>query len=271
MYFCILDKYNLSVGCALKGKRKPMSICLRYTIAIIVALMATVSCVRGGGSGAYPDRSRFEVVGIDVSAHNGDIDFEAVAADGIDFVIIKATEGGTFKDRKFVENVRLAREAGLRVGAYHFFRFDTPGYMQGLNLLNSLQGRRLDLPVAIDIEEWANPNSQPTPIVLSRLSEMIDHLEGHGYKVMLYTNKNGFARFVRGRLEGYPLWICSLVDEPTDIAWTLWQGTHNGRVAGIDHPVDINAFSGTAADWEVFLSEVTTDDPAASTESASVQ
>jgi len=209
----------------------------------------------GGGEttqGEYPDRSRFKVTGIDVSSHNGDIDFDAVAADGISFVIIKATEGGTFKDKKFVENVRRAGDAGLKVGAYHFFRFDTPGYMQGLNFLNSIRGRQLDLPLAIDIEEWANPNSQPTPIVLNRLSEMIDHLESHGYRVMLYTNKNGYTRFIRGRLEGYPLWICSLVDEPEGIGWTIWQGTHNGSVDGIGHPVDINAFNGSPAEWDVF-------------------
>ena len=145
----------------------------------------------------YPDRDRFEVIGIDISAHNGDIDFRKVAAEGIDFAIIKATEGGTFKDKKFIDNIRLAREAGLKTGAYHFFRFDTPGYMQGLNFLNSVRGRQLDLPLVIDLEEWANPNSQPTAMVLNRLSEMIDHLESHGYRVMIYTNKNGFARFIK--------------------------------------------------------------------------
>ncbi|MCM1356071.1 MAG: hypothetical protein NC212_06675 [Staphylococcus sp.] len=220
---------------------------------ILAALLTACGKNRSAGSKVYPDRERFEVIGIDISSHNGEIDFEKVAADGISFVIIKATEGGTFKDKKFVDNLRRAREAGLKVGAYHFFRFDTPGYMQGLNFLNSVKSRSLDLPLVIDIEEWANPNSQPTPMVLNRLSEMIDHLEDHGHRVMLYTNKNGFARFVRGRLEGYPLWICSLVDEPTDIGWTLWQGTHNGRVSGINHPVDINAFTGTVSEWETFL------------------
>lgn len=230
---------------------------LRHLVILAMISAALLySCGQRGAvpSKTYPDRERFEIIGIDVSAHNGDIDFAQVAADGISFVIIKATEGGTFKDKKFVDNLRRAREAGLKVGAYHFFRFDTPGYMQGLNFLNSLRSRELDLPLVIDIEEWANPNSQPTPMVLNRLSEMIDHLESHGHRVMLYTNKNGFARFVRGRLEGYPLWVCSLVDEPKDIDWTLWQGTHNGRVKGIDHPVDINAFSGSAADWERFIS-----------------
>ncbi|MCM1076083.1 MAG: hypothetical protein NC411_01825 [Bacteroides sp.] len=223
-----------------------------YTM-IMSVMLSSCGHDDGGSVKIYLDRSRFEVIGIDVSAHNGDIDFRKVAEDGISFVIIKATEGGTFKDRKFIDNLREAKAAGLKVGAYHFFRFDTPGYMQGLNFLNSLRSRDIDLPLIIDIEEWTNSNSQPTPIVLNRLTEMIDHLEGHGYRVMLYTNKNGFTRFLRGRLEGYPLWICSLVDEPKGMGWVLWQGTHNGRVAGIDHPVDINAFAGTAAEWEDFL------------------
>lgn len=230
---------------------------MKNSFHILLTLLLTAGLLTGCGFDrrsvrTYPDRERFKVIGIDVSAHNGDIDFRKVAAEGIDFVIIKATEGGTFKDRKFIDNIRMAREAGLKVGAYHFFRFDTPGYMQGLNLLNSVRGRRLDLPLVIDLEEWANPNSQPTTMVLHRLSEMIDHLESHGYRVMIYTNKNGFARFVKGRLEGYPLWICSLVDEPEGMDWHIWQGTHNGWINGINEPVDINAFNGSPEEWAEF-------------------
>lgn len=230
---------------------------MKNSFHILLTLLLTAGLLTGCGFDrrsvrTYPDRERFKVIGIDVSAHNGDIDFRKVAAEGIDFVIIKATEGGTFKDRKFIDNIRMAREAGLKVGAYHFFRFDTPGYMQGLNLLNSVRGRRLDLPLVIDLEEWANPNSQPTTMVLHRLSEMIDHLESHGYRVMIYTNKNGFARFVKGRLEGYPLWICSLVDEPEGMDWHIWQGTHNGWINGINEPVDINAFNGSPEEWSEF-------------------
>lgn len=200
----------------------------------------------------YPDPAKFEIRGIDVSAHNGEIDFPIVRDDGFEFVLIKATEGASFKDRRFINNLRRAREAGLKVGAYHFFRFDTPGYMQGLNFLNSVKSRQLDLPLVIDVEEWANPNSQATALVLDRLVEMIDHLERHGYRVMLYTNKNGFARFIRGRLEGYHLWLCSLAVEPEQERWTLWQATHNGRVRGIKGAVDINAFRGTREEWELF-------------------
>ena len=154
--------------------------------AIALLCLSLGSC-SGGGSRAslYPDPEKFEVRGLDLSAHNGDIDFAKVKEQGFEFVILKATEGGSFKDRKFIDNVRSAKQAGLKVGAYHFFRFDSPGYMQGLNFANSLEGRELDLPAIIDLEEWSNPNSQATPLVLSRLTEMIDHLEGLGYRVMI--------------------------------------------------------------------------------------
>ena len=107
---------------------------LRY-IPFILILAAVVAGCRQDRRAPHtvPGFSDYEIVGIDVSAHNGDIDFDRVKAEGIEFVFIKATEGSTFKDKRFVDNVRKARKAGLKVGAYHFFRFDTPGYMQGLN------------------------------------------------------------------------------------------------------------------------------------------
>lgn len=78
-----------------------------------------------------PDRNLYPTRGIDISAHNGTIDFGKVKKAGYDFVIIKATEGTDFKDSMFSDNLRRAREAGLKVGAYHFFRFDTDGEPAG--------------------------------------------------------------------------------------------------------------------------------------------
>lgn len=230
---------------------------LRQLLLLSVVILAVMTgCRRQGAAGV--DRhsvsgfADYETVGIDISAHNGEIDFEKVKGDGVKFVIIKATEGGTFKDRRFIENVRKAREAGLKVGAYHFFRFDTPGYIQGLNFVNSLRDRDLDLPVVIDIEEFTNPNFQATRLVLERLTEMVDHLERHGYRVMIYTNKKGYARFVKGRLEGYPLWLCSLGSLSDDTDCDIWQATHHGRVDGIDTDVDINVYSRSTEEWEKF-------------------
>lgn len=226
-------------------------------LLLILATVLLPACRQGGNyPHTVPGFSNHEIVGIDVSAHNGEIDFDRVKAEGIEFVIIKATEGGTFKDKRFIDNVRKARKAGLKVGAYHFFRFDTPGYMQGLNFVNSIHGRDLDLPAVIDIEEFTNPNLQTTKLVMNRVTEMADHLESRGYRVMLYTNKKGHARFISGQLQTYPLWLCSLGSLPEEIECDIWQATHHGRVNGVDHDVDINVFTSSRDEWDDFASGI---------------
>ncbi len=204
---------------------------------------------------ATPSSDFYPVSGIDISAHNGDsIDFESAIADrDLKFVIIKATEGTNFKDRNFHRNVDRARRAGLLVGAYHFFRFDSPGYMQGLNLLNTVRGRDLDLPIVIDIEEWTNPREYSTEAIVGNLRRLINYLERHGYRVMLYTNKDGYDRFIRGHLDSYPLWICTFSNPPADIDWTLWQYSHRGNVNGVPSKVDLNVFNGSRRQWEEWL------------------
>ncbi|MCM1522179.1 MAG: hypothetical protein NC039_05950 [Muribaculaceae bacterium] len=226
----------------------------RLLIGLLLSLLlGATGCSRHAPAPFYPDPERYLVRGLDISAHNGEIDFNRVKAGGYEFVYIKATEGASFRDRRFIANVRAARQAGLKVGAYHFFRFDMPGYLQGLNLASAVEGRNLDLPVVIDIEEWTNPNAQATPLVVNRLLEMIDHLESRGLKVMIYTNKNGYSRFIRELPRTLPLWICSLGAEPDNNDWTLWQASHSGIVDGVSHPVDINAFHGSDAEWQQFI------------------
>ena len=228
------------------------------TAAVIAAVAATLAAglylVYGrerGNHGVKLDTARFPIRGIDISAHNGTIDFDKVADDDIEFVLIKATEGGTFKDSRFHDNYRRARDAGLRLGAYHFFRFDVDGEMQGLNFVHSVRGKRLDLPLIIDIEEYNNARNVPTDTIISRLGRMLSHVEREGYRVMLYTNKNGLTRFLRGRFGGYPLWICSFTDPPIagEGRWTMWQYSHWGRVEGCNGVVDLNTFNGDSAAW----------------------
>ena len=102
------------------------------------------------------DRNKYPILGIDVSAHNGDIDFNKVKADGYTFVFIKASEGEDYHDSKFLTNYENARKAGLKVGAYHFFRKKTDGLNQAKNFLEMVAGRNLDLPLVVDVEDWSN-------------------------------------------------------------------------------------------------------------------
>lgn len=210
---------------------------------------------RPGGPGVTPSREQYPVRGIDISAHNGTIDFEQLATvESIDFVIIKATEGTAFKDAAFETNWLGATDAGIPVGAYHFFRFDSPGYMQALNMLHSVRGRHLDLPLVIDIEEWTNPDNQTTTNIVGQLNEFINTVEDAGYSVMLYTNGDGYERFIRGHFDRYPLWIASLSSEPRE-GWVLWQYTHRGSLSGTDSSTDINTFAGSRSDWLDWLSK----------------
>ncbi|MCM1336219.1 MAG: hypothetical protein NC187_04175 [Candidatus Amulumruptor caecigallinarius] len=221
--------------------------------AVIGAVTVWLSTRTSGADPVVPDPLAYPVRGIDVSAHNGEIDFTRVAGAGVEFVLIKATEGCDFKDRAFADNLKRARAAGLAAGAYHFFRFDRGGYEQALNLLHSVRGRTLDLPLVIDVEEWANPKFNTTADILTRLQTMVNTLEAHGYDVMLYSNKDGFDRFLGSRFAHYPLWICSFTGRPSTSRLRLWQYTHSGRIDGVEGKVDINVYAGSRYEWEQWL------------------
>lgn len=226
-----------------------------YTISLIVfcsvGLFIFYTVVTGRGETSTPiDISKYEVIGADLSSHNGKVNYMALKEYGLDFVYLKASEGGDFKDKNFVNNFKLAKEAGLAVGGYHFYRFDTSGYLQALNLLNSIDGRDVDLPLVIDIEEWGNPSGVPTEVIINEIRKMVGILEKEGYEIMLYTNKDGYERFIKKYLADFPLWLCSFREIDENIPWVLWQYTHRGILDGIEGLTDMNVWKGSREEWE---------------------
>ncbi len=205
-----------------------------------------------GGSDYQVDRSAYPVKGIDISAHNGVIDFDRVRSDSVAFVMIKATEGADFCDPLFRRNVRDARRAGLKVGAYHFFRFETPGHLQAYNFLTSVSRESMDMPLAIDVENWNNADGVPGEEIVSQLAQMVNVLREAGYRVMIYTNKDGYEQYVEDNFDDVGLWVSSLGSEPK-ADWTLWQHSHCGSVQGIDGSVDINTYRGTGSEFDRWL------------------
>ncbi len=201
-----------------------------------------------------PNREAYPIVGLDLSAHNGVADFDSVAAAGVDFVYLKASEGSSFRDPAFIRNYVAARRTPLAIGAYHYFRFDRDGISQADNLLNALKDLRLDLPLAVDVEEWHNDATVPTDLVVERLNAMLSRLRDAGHRVIVYTNKNGHSRFLRDL--DVELWICSFTSPPigrTD--WRLWQHSHISRIPGVSGFVDMDTFNGTREEWEAFLAQ----------------
>ena len=249
--------------CARAKKSSGINVTTVIIIAAFLAILMVIllARVRREITPLELSRDEYPVTGLDLSAHNGDIDFRRLTADSVDFVVLKATEGATFKAPKFQHNYQEARNAGIgAVGAYHFFKFNTDGKMQGINLLNSVQGKTLELPLVIDLEERTNPRQMPNDSIIGNLQAMIDYLESNGHAVMLYTNKDGYERFVRDRFTDYPLWICSFTKPPlpddADTEWSLWQYSHWGWVSATDTEVDLNTFNGTREQWRQWLRTV---------------
>ena len=194
----------------------------------------------------------YELVGIDVSSHNGKINFERVCGSGIDFVIIKASEGAAFRDSRFASNYDSAKDNGLAVGAYHFFRFDVDGTLQARNFVETIGDRDFDLPLVIDVEEHGNPYVFLRSKVVRQLRDMVDELTALEYRVMIYTNKDGYYKFIKDNFDDYPLWLCSLNRRP-ELDWTIWQYSHWGVVDGIQGDVDLNRFYGNLEQWKNWL------------------
>ena len=136
----------------------------RYLFGLLVFLVLGCAILGVGYFMSFsPDRDAYPVRGIDVSNHQGPIDWRRVAADDVSFAIIKATEGGDWVDKSFARNFAAAKEAGLAIGAYHFFTFCRPGADQARNFIATVPRDRLMLPPVIDVEFHGNCPRRPTP------------------------------------------------------------------------------------------------------------
>lgn len=198
-----------------------------------------------------PDRSRYPCFGVDVSHHQGDIDWPRVRADSIVFAYVKATEGADFVDPRFVENWRGAHAAHLRVGAYHFFSFCRSPEEQAEHFLATVPQDRSALPAVLDVELGGSCASMP-PVeevrrALHRWLEIVARRSGR--RPMVYVTREAYARFVREAGFGEAIWIRDIWREPDrrELPFTLWQFQARARVDGVEGPVDLDAFAGNGA------------------------
>ncbi len=118
-----------------------------------------------------------------------------------------------------------------------------------------MRNLRLDLPLAIDVEEWGNATNFDTDDVVRQLHDMIDYLNEYGKKVIIYTNRDGYNRFIRFRFDGIPVWISSFSPRPLDAEWKLWQHSHKGKIKGIDGDTDIDTYNGDRQSWKEWLEQ----------------
>ncbi|MBX9400378.1 hypothetical protein K4L06_03580 [Lysobacter sp. BMK333-48F3] len=196
-----------------------------------------------------PDRALHPLRGLDVSHHQGAVDWRSVAGDDVAFVYLKASEGGDHRDRRYADNERDARATGIAVGAYHFFTFCRSGAEQAANFLAAAPARADALPPAVDLEFGGNCGRRPDAAAMrAELDAFLAPVEAaYAKPALLYVTLEFFEAY-RAALPARPLWRRSILRAPdTSAAWTLWQYHNRARVAGIDGPVDLNVYVGDAA------------------------
>lgn len=195
--------------------------------------------------------------GVDVSHHQGVIDWAKVAQTGCAFAYLKATEGVTFKDKTYRRNRDQARAQGIITGAYHFFR--TASSLEGQldNFANTIGPIEPgELPPVIDVEV----PSQWMKLSVARRNELIyDFIEGTRLRLGRHVNpiiylSPSFADDVLKNdpgLSDHPLWLAhytSAAKPRVPMPWkvyTFWQWTERGRMDGIKTFCDINRFNGS--------------------------
>lgn len=183
--------------------------------------------------------------GIDVSHYQGRIDWKAVrATNKVLYAYVKATESTSLVDDTYAYNIREAHNAGIAVGAYHFFSPTTDGNEQLRNFTSTVNLSGHDLVPMVDVELRGK---SPLPQFISRLRTFIEGLEKH-YKVkpILYTSVNFYNKYLAGHFDDYIYMIARYAEEipqpESTCRFGLWQYSATGRINGIHGAVDCSCF-----------------------------
>ncbi len=208
-----------------------------------------------------PSRTRYPVRGVDVSSYQGEIDWQVLSGQGISFAFIKATEGSSHVDPCFAENYRQAAETSLRIGAYHFFSFDSPGKTQADNFIAQVKPVDNMLPPVVDVEFYGNKELDPPEpeAVRAQLDVFLQELEAYyGMKPILYSTEKAYDLYLAGEYADYDIWFRDVIGFPQlsdGRQWTFWQYSNRGRLegyAGEESYIDLNVFFGTLEEFAAY-------------------
>ncbi len=184
--------------------------------------------------------------GIDVSSHQGDIDWEVVAQDkNIEYVYIKATEGSTYQDRKYLYNLKESRRYGLKVGSYHFLTSKSPIRNQFENFKKMASKETQDLIPMLDVEgpfnEWTKAELQKNIQIFIDLC-----IEYYGKAPIIYGTMRSYNTYCAPKFNKYHLMIgCYGKNAPRINGpghYSIWQYTDKAYIKGIKKYVDLSVF-----------------------------
>ena len=203
-----------------------------------------------GADGAIQTNVNGSTFGIDVSKHNGKIDWNAVKASGVDYVIIRcayrgSSTGALITDPNFHTNIKGATAAGLKVGIYVFSQaVDEVEAVKEASLAVSLaQGYNLTYPIFIDTE--ASGGRADKIDVATRtavVNAFCQTVQNAGYKAGIYASKTWYEEKLNMSLLGnYKIWLAQYAAAPTYTGrYDMWQYSCKGTISGINGKVDLN-------------------------------
>lgn len=191
--------------------------------------------------------------GVDVSRWQGEIDWAAVAGDGVDFAILQLgyrgySEGLLSEDGFFEANLAGAQAAGLPVGVYFFSQAisETEAEEEAAFVLDVLGDTVPELPVFFDWEPVEYPEARTHGVTGGEMTAFANvfcaRIRSAGLETGIYFNRRqGYIQYDLTQLAEHRFWLAEYRDTPAfAYAFHLWQYTDQGQVAGIDGPVDLN-------------------------------
>jgi lysozyme len=189
-----------------------------------------------------------EIYGIDVSHHQGKIEWEKVKKwknKKLDFVYIKATEGATYIDKTYKTNIKEAKENDFLVGSYHYFRTTSSIENQFQNFIKTIDKSKQDLIPLIDVEEKTNWTNKEFHKNFKAFLNMVENY--FGQKPMIYTVNSFYNLNLSGKYKEYHFLIGRYGPNAPNMrdktSWTIWQFSQTGKVEGIPKYVDIDVLN----------------------------
>lgn len=188
-------------------------------------------------------------IGIDVSKWQGNIDFEKVASANASFVMIRIgvqtkQNGELSLDKYYLENIKKAKEAGLKVGVYLYSiaTSEKEAIDHADWVVNELNGETLDLPITFDWENWSKWNSYNMSFydINNIANSFIKRVEEKGYKGMLYSSKF-YLENIWENENNNTVWLAHYTTKTNyQDSYMIWQLCNNGKIDGINGNVDID-------------------------------
>lgn len=187
---------------------------------------------------------------IDVSKHNGTIDWEKVKANGIEGAILRCGYGSDIAsqdDEQWKRNADECTRLGIPFGVYlySYAKTEAESKNEAAHVLRLIKGYKLSYPVYLDLEEAGTESH-----AVKGAEIFCDLIEKAGYMVGIYANQYWFTTVIKNELDKYTKWCAKYSTSKPSVACDIWQYSSTGKVNGITGNVDMNIC------YRDFLSEI---------------